>query len=363
MYSKNKESKRKKIIGFDFFCGCGGVSHGFLKSGINMLGGLDIKESMKFAYEKNNHPSRFFKVDINDLKSNINVIKNLAFNNDFDNIIFAACAPCQPFSNQNRKYLNDIRKSLLLSFSELLTKLPNKLLPSFIFVENVGTMKHRGKKILDIILKNLEDMEYKILEPKIINAKNFGVPQSRKRLIFLAGKSKIVKNSDNFSWDYFYEKYAENIITVKEAIGNLPKIKAGETFEKDKLHSARRLSPENLIKLMKITIPGGSRNMWDKNDILDCHKNYNGHKDVYGRMTWNKPSPTLTTKCVSISNGRYGHPEQHRAISLREAAILQTMDDYEFEYPVKSTAVAEMIGNAVPPKLAEKFGKFILSFL
>lgn len=363
MHSENKTKVNKKIIGFDFFCGCGGVSHGFINSGINMLAGFDINNSMKYAYESNNYPSKFYEVDINNTKENINVIKTVLNNIKYDHLIFAACAPCQPFSNQNRNYLFDSRKSLLLSFSEMLNHLNKKKQPSFIFFENVGPMKRRGEEVLKKIIANLEKLKYEILGPKVINAMDFGIPQSRKRLIFLAGKKHFLREYSNYSWDYFYDEYTEKHKTVHDAIKHLPKIKAGETHAQDKLHSARNLSTRNLEKLKKIVIPGGSRDMWDKFDILNCHKNYSGHKDVYGRMAWDKPSPTLTTKCVSLSNGRFGHPEQNRAISLREAAILQTMDDFEFEYPVNSTLVSEMIGNAVPPKLAEKFGNYILSFL
>jgi len=359
MPSKNNKSKKFKIVGIDFFSGCGGVTYGFRNSGIEVLIGLDNDESVRESYERNNYPSKFMNVDITDQKKNLEIIKDALNSSEHDYSVFAACAPCQPFSLQNKKFETDERKSLLLNFIDNIKQLEKKFLPSFLFVENVGNMKMRGQKILKEILFKLKKMHYLYLEPMVINAANFGVPQKRKRLIFIAvNQDSVNVNLDIFSWDYFYKTYRENEKSVREAIDHLKKLEAGEADPNDLLHSARNLSPTNIKRIKQIKVPGGSRNSWDKGLTLKCHENYSGHQDVYGRMSWDKPAPTMTTKCTSISNGRFGHPEQNRAISLREAAIFQTMDNFDFGTNFIKDRIARQIGNAVPPKLAEKFGKY-----
>ncbi len=353
-----------KIIGIDFFCGCGGVSYGFKRAGINMLMGIDNDLSVKIPYELNNTPAKFINADILDTDYNAKIVKEALKSVHYDHSIFAACAPCQPFSSQNKKYSEDDRKSLLMNFYEVIARLDKAYLPTFIFFENVGPMKLRGKKILEKILDKLSNLNYSYLSPKVLNAADFGVPQSRKRLIILAVNDKKIKiNWLKYSWDYFYSNYSERHKTVKEAIGHLPPIKAGTTHISDSLHTSRKLSDLNLKRLRQITQPGGSRDMWRREDRLKCHENYKGHKDVYGRMAWDKPAPTLTTKCLGISNGRFGHPVQDRAISLREAAILQSMEKFKFGNNLSNEKIARMIGNAVPPLLAKKFAQFIIELL
>ena len=360
-------ASNKKIISLDFFCGCGGVTHGFRRAGIKVLAGFDNDIKVEFAYKRNNKGSKFYETDINNKETVIKLVKKILKPYDPKNTIsiFCACAPCQPFSahNKNYKNRNDYRRNLMSSFIGIIAALPKRRRPSFVFVENVGPMKSRGKAILNKIINTLKSAEfgYDVLEPKIINAADFGVPQNRKRLIFIATKRQIVRNSNgNFKWDYFFERYRDNVVKVGEVIRGLPPIKAGTKVNKnDPLHITCDLSELNLKRIKQITLPGGSRNMWSKKDNLECYKEHKGHMDVYGRMSWEAPAPTLTCKCISLSNGRFGHPEQHRAISLREAAILQSMDDYVFQEPIIITKVARQIGNAVPPRLAEKFGLFI----
>lgn len=364
MRRKNSEVKKSKLVGIDFFSGSGGVTNGFIKAQIEMLAGIDIDEQIKGVFELNNSPAKFFQADITDEPKNLSIIESVLSRVKHDHAVFAACAPCQPFSSQNRNFRHDSRKSLLLHFAEIIEKLDEEMRPSFLFVENVGPMQLRGKEILSEILNKIHRMNYFALEPKIIDASLFGVPQKRKRLIFIALNTKKVKiDPAVFNWDYFFNKHQEKIKTVKDAIGHLPKIKAGEIDQKDPLHRSRKLSPLNLKRIKKIDSPGGSRNMWGEELVLECHKKYSGHSDVYGRMFWDKPSPTITTKCTGLSNGRFGHPEQNRAISLREAAILQTMEDFEFGDDMAIDKIARYIGNAVPPYLAYKFGEFFFDLL
>lgn len=370
---KKSSGKNKRIVAIDYFCGAGGLTHGLRQAGITVLAGLDNDEAARRAYEKNNGRAKFYYRDITDIQSTLDTTKKILRGENYDYLVFAACAPCQPFSSQNKKYTNDERKSLMLSFIELIEKLPNTRHPDFVFAENVGPMKKRGKEILESIERRLSEMGYSILEPKIHNAMYFGVPQTRKRLIVLAVKNIRIAKSDKFSWEFFEKnyKYSSPIISVSEAFNNygkkngrkLEEINAGEADPSDPLHKSRGLSEINLRRIKQITKPGGGREMWKKKDGLRCHEDYTGHTDVYGRMDWDSPAPTLTTKCHSISNGRFGHPTQDRAISLREAAIIQTMDDYKFEIPFSMDTVARLIGNAVPPLIGKKFGLYIKSLL
>jgi len=364
MYRKNRKNSERKIIAIDFFCGCGGVTHGMKRAGVDVIAGFDNDPNVKHAYEENNKGSVFYELNINERKTNEQVIKNLLKNRIKDILIFSACAPCQPFSLHNRKYKDDPRKVLMLKFIDLVEVLPKKIQPGVIFFENVGSMKKRGDEVLQKALNRLKNLDYLILYPRIINSADFGIPQNRRRLIFIAVQKNYLKNDKYFNWDYFYNKYSEKTITVRKAIGKLPPIPHGYRLnKKDPLHITRKLSPKNLERIKQITIDGGGREMWDEKYNLECYRNHSGHKDVYGRMHWNKPAPTLTCKCISLSNGRFGHPEQNRAISLREAAILQTLDDYKFKEPIFLDRVAKQIGNAVPPRLAMKFTKFILELV
>lgn len=362
MRRKNKTGNKRKVIAIDFFCGCGGVTHGMRKAGVDVIAGFDNDSEVKYAYEENNKGSIFYELDINNHEANLRIVNGiLKDRRRADILIFSACAPCQPFSLHNRIHKWDRRKSLMIKFIDVIEALTPKNRPNAIFFENVGTMKKRGRKVLRKVLNFLKALNYEVLPPRVINAANFGVPQNRKRLIFIAIEKNCIKNNENFKWDYFENHYGEKVITVREAIAGLPPIPHGYKVNKeDPLHITRKLATINLERIRQITLPGGGREMWDKKYILKCYLEHNGHKDVYGRMYWNKPAPTLTCKCISLSNGRFGHPEQDRAISLKEAAILQTLDDYRFKEPLSLDKIAKQIGNAVPPKLAMKFAQFIL---
>jgi len=155
------------------------------------------------------------------------------------------------------------------------------------------------------------------------------------------------------------------LVTVKDTIAKYPRISAGNVESTIALpnHLARNVSELNILRLKNTPHSGGSRTDWPSHLWLKCHKGDNvGHSDVYGRMNWDKPSPTLTCKCNSISNGRFGHPEQDRAISLREAAALQTFDDNFIFYGTQCD-IAKHIGNAVPPLLAQVFAETIKKHL
>lgn len=180
---------------------------------------------------------------------------------------------------------------------------------------------------------------------------HYGVPQTRRRLVLLASQGAIPRLPA--------ATHASRMCTVRDAIGHYPAIEAGETSDQVANHVAARVMEWNLERLRHTPIDGGDRRSWPDELALDCHQKTSGYTDVYGRMAWERPAPTLTGRCNSISNGRFGHPEQNRAISLREAAAIQTFpDDYVFHGP--NSHIAKQIGNAVPVEFAAVLGRHIL---
>jgi DNA (cytosine-5)-methyltransferase 1 len=197
----------------------------------------------------------------------------------------------------------------------------------------------------------LADLQTYHISYRIVECVSYGVPQTRKRLVLLASKfGKIELLPPNYSKD--------SCITVRQALSHLPKISAGSSDLKDPLHSASSLSDLNLMRI-KSSKPGGTWRDWDKSLIAKCHRKESGetYPSVYGRMEWDAPAPTITTQCFGYGNGRFGHPEQDRAISLREAAMLQNFpEDYRFLAPGEKVSFAKfgrLIGNAVPVRIGK----------
>jgi len=230
-------------------------------------------------------------------------------------------------------------------------------MPGFIFIENVPGIAKKEGSPLNAFKEFLRKKKYGYVE-KVINAKHYGVPQNRRRYILLA--SRVNKNIG------LPKKEINSNLNVKKAIGDLSlfyPITAGHKDDSEFMHSAARLSELNLKRIKRTKENGGSRKDWASDPELQvpCYKTHSGHWDVYGRMRWNTVSPAITTRFNSYSNGRYGHPQQDRAISLREGATLQSFPlDYDF-YSANNAAITKMIGNAVPPELARRIGQEILN--
>jgi DNA (cytosine-5)-methyltransferase 1 len=343
----------KDFTTIDMFCGVGGLTHGLLKEGIPVVAGYDFDKSCKYAFEKNNN-SVFITKDIKEVTSD-------EVNSFFGKKrkILVGCAPCQPFSlYTNRKKTSENDKwALLYSLARLIKEVQ----PEIVSMENVPQLEHfeEGKVLKDFI-KVLKDDKYHVTY-KVVNAQDYGVPQRRKRLILLASKHGEIKiitpthNKDNFK-------------TVRKAIGHLTPIEDGVPDPNDALHRARKLTDLNK-KRIQATREGGFWREWDRSLWLECHKKESGKsfRSVYGRMVWEEVSPTMTTYCVGLGNGRFGHPEQDRAISLREAAIFQSFPEkYDFinpEIPFSSATIARQIGNAVPVDLGAAIGASIKKHL
>lgn len=350
---KNLQGKNmNQVTAVDLFCGAGGLTKGLENSGIKVNLGVDIDPACEYPYSQNNS-GIFLKKSVTDL-SNSDI---QGFFRKGTIKLLAGCAPCQTFSGHNKKKSNtsDGRWWLLLEFERLIKEIQ----PELVTMENVPGLLSTG--VFKAFKNTLINLGYAV-DFKVVNCSKYGLPQNRKRLVLLASK---IGNIHLLSPTEFTTKTAR---TVKDAIGGLEPISAGGISSTDHLHKSSNLTKLNL-KRMKFSKPGGSWKDWNKSLVLDCHKKASGSGflGVYGRMEWSKPSPTITTQFLGFSRGRFGHPEQDRALSLREGAILQGFPkDYRFtpanEEP-KTTVVSRLIGNAVPVTLGELIGESIVKHI
>lgn len=344
------------MIAVDFFCGAGGLSKGLVLSGIKVLAGIDNNILCEETYNKNNFPAVFINADMTKFTPEIllNIIPELQTVPSED-LLLAGCAPCQPFSQANKSEEYSPDATLLSQFGRFV----EFFLPGQVVVENVpGIARVKGNSTFKRFLSLLRKYDYKVVF-KPINAKYYGVPQNRVRLLVLAARN--VANVSFPKQTHFSNPTGnqKRLVTVRDTIAKYPPLSAGERDNTIPNHSAAKLESINLKRLQNTPHDGGSRTSWNADLTLKCHSDgHKGHTDVYGRMFWDRPAPTLTCKCQSISNGRYAHPEQDRAISLREAAAIQSFpDDYIFYG--SNTSIAAQIGNAVPVLLGKVIGEHI----
>lgn len=331
----------------DLFCGVGGLTCGLEKAGLNVVAGYDLDATCEYAYNHNNN-AKFINNDIKDVSGK--EIKKIL--QGYDIKILAGCAPCQPFSrHQKDKYNRKKHKDwkLLYQFARLVEEVK----PQIVSMENVPELV-KEQVFMDFI-NILEEQNYNITY-KIVNAADYGIPQRRKRLLLLASSEKQIK---------LIEPTHKKAVTVREIIAGLSQVGAGEPNNTDKLHVASSLSKKNLERI-RHSIPGGTWKNWPEELILNCHRKKSGqsYSSVYGRMSWDDVAPTITTQFIGYGTGRFGHPEQDRALTLREGAMLQTFPvDYSFipeGEKVVLKNIARHIGNAVPPRLGEIVGLSII---
>lgn len=339
-----------KISAVDLFCGAGGLTHGLLKADINVVAGFDIEERCRYAYEYNNKGAKFFSKDVALLNSK----ELLELYPQGDIKLLAGCAPCQPFSrySSGRDVKNDKKWPLLYQFSRLIREVD----PELVTMENVPDVtKH---EVYNDFVTGLENLGYKVWANKVY-CPDYGIPQVRKRHVLLASRISSIEliKPTREQAQYF---------TVKDVISKLPPLQAGEQHSNDPLHRCAALSPLNLERIRN-SKPGGTWKDWPSKLIAKCHAKESGktYGGVYARMRWDEPSPTMTTQCFGYGNGRFGHPEQDRAISLREAAIFQTFpESYQFaptDKKYRLLDLGKMIGNAVPVELGKVIGHSFIS--
>ncbi len=338
------KTRTENIRAVDLFCGVGGLTHGLRSGGIEVVAGVDLDNACRFAYERNNSPSTFIERDVNLLTAQ--EVADLF--QDHRVKLLAGCAPCQPFSTYGRSNRRNKGRepedgdwSLVASFGRLVQELQ----PELVTMENVPQLLLHH--VFDEFLHAL--VGYHFLW-SIVDCERIGVPQKRKRLVLMASKL----GAEHLS----LPDLDIPIETVRAKIADLPHLDAGQTDEKDAMHAACKLSSLNSQRI-RASRPGGTWRDWPEDLRAPCHRKSTGetYPSVYGRMEWDKPSPTITTQCFGYGNGRFGHPEQDRAITLREAAILQTFPpDYAFLDEGEKVSFARhgrLIGNAVPVRLGE----------
>lgn len=347
----NNQNSLKAV---DFFCSGGGMSYGIQQSGIKVLAGIDNDVTCKETYESNIKGAKFIHADVFDYKEE-ELESELNLQRNDDDLVLIGCSPCQFWSIINTDKTKSAKsKSLLIEFKRFVEYFN----PGYVVVENVpGIKRRKDESGLEDFIFWLESNDYKV-HHNIHNVMEYGVPQSRRRLTLIANRvnEKVLQPV----------KQEGKIKTVFDTIGErngFPKVSAGHKDPTDFMHTVAGLKQINIDRLNQTEKDGGSRMSYAHHATLapNCHKNdINNFKDTYGRMWWHRPSPTITTKFFSISNGRFAHPEENRAISIREGAVLQSFPkDYKFK--VKSIAnAARMIGNAVPPKYATAIGKAII---
>ena len=341
-----------KVI--DFFCGAGGMSYGLHSAGFKVLAGIDNDQDCKKTYEANIPDARFIKHDITTLTTQ-QLIDRLGIKRKDPNLILAGCSPCQYWSKiRTNKTKAQKTAFLLKNFQRFIQELK----PGFVVVENVpGLFSNKDQSILPDFLSFLKSQGY-VYDDGIINANHFGVPQNRKRYLLIA--SRLIKKISLPS------PVLNPNLVVRSFIGvanGFLRIAAGHKDESDFQHTAASLSRNNISRIELTPQSGGDRSSWRNNKKLQIAA-YEGKddifRDVYGRMYWDRPAPTITTRFTSFSNGRFGHPEENRAISLREGATLQTFPKTFVFSGSNMSNKAKQIGNAVPPELARRIGLHLL---
>jgi len=346
---ENKQTIEYKAI--DFFCGGGGMTCGLRQAGINVVAGVDFDKDAKETYEFNNPGSTFVLADINKLKED-HFEKNFQLVKNDDSLIMVGCSPCQFYSIINApKDKAKISKDLLLQFQRFI----DYYNPGYVLVENVPGIISNKDTVLPDFLDFLTKKKYKIIK-EVINMKDYGVPQNRRRFSLIATR---------LNKEISLPEKDKNIQRLCDCLGEnngFPPIQPGHKDPTDFAHSVAGLNEKNRRRLALTTKDGGTRLAW-KNDPelqLRCYIGRdNSFVDVYGRMFWERPAYTITTKFYNISNGRFAHPFEDRALSIREGAVLQSFPkNYVFKTQSIVTA-AKLIGNAVPPEYAKRLGMLI----
>ncbi|KAB2347241.1 DNA cytosine methyltransferase [Actinomadura rudentiformis] len=339
------------VSAIDLFCGVGGLSHGLQQAGVKVVAGFDIDPRCKYPFETN--------IDAAFLEQDVRTVTKDQLNRLWEPgsaRLLAGCAPCQPFSPYRRG--QDTSQEEQWSLLEEFGRLVQETLPDLVTMENVPRIV--SSTVFKAFVDTLKDSGYEV-SFKSCYGPEYGLPQHRRRLVLIASLHGLIKVPDG-------EYREDSFMTVRDVIFALPEIASGGADEADPLHKSRSLSEINLHRI-RASRPGGTWRDWPEELRAPCHRRASGatFKNVYARMEWDKPAPTITTMAYNFGTGRFGHPEQDRAISLREAAILQGFPpSYRFVKPgspIEFTPIGRLIGNAVPPAIAAAVGKAILTRL
>lgn len=332
------------IDAIDLFCGGGGFTCGLRQTGVHVKMGVDYDPRLEYAYAFNNG-ARFWGESVRKVKG----ADLLPLYRKGNIRLLAGCPPCQTFSKYNQKASHtDQRWNLLGQFRRLVGEVE----PDLVAMENVPFLTETG--VFDTFKKYLENRGYSV-DYKIVKCPEYGLSQLRQRVILMASRLGEIKVPGPTH---------AHTPTVRELIEDLPRLEAGQCDPDDRLHFCAALSELNLRRI-QASHPGGTWKDWPAELVAECHKRDTGktYGGVYGRMEWDKPAPTMTTQFYGFGNGRFGHPEQDRAISIREGAIFQGFPrDYQFLPPDQQhniSLLGKMIGNAVPVGLGTIVGKVL----
>ncbi|TGN19103.1 DNA cytosine methyltransferase [Leptospira idonii] len=343
------KTKKSEFTAIDVFCGCGGMTLGLKKAGFNVIAGIEILSDARNTYNLN-HPEVILFEDVRKVRGTTFIKKLDLKKGDLD--LLAGCPPCQGFSSLRRKNrktpVKDERNELIFDFIRLV----NDLRPKTILLENVPALMDDAR--MTKARKSLTRMGYHS-KVGILNASDFGVPQRRKRMILIAS------NIGEIEFPSIITKKAKK--TVREAIGNLP-LPSKSNNPLHNLYSVHSKEIHQRISL--IPIDGGSRKALGEANQLECHKKLKngGFNDVYGRLWWDKEASTITRFCTNPSKGRFLHPEQNRALTIFEAALLQSFPP-SYKFPIDSgiLKLSSMIGEALPPEFAKAQAVYIRDHL
>lgn len=338
----------------DLFCGIGGLSYGFKKEGFRVSAGIDVDESASYAFETNIN-AEFVSKSISEVPISL-VSRFLSVGRPTYRVLIG-CAPCAPFSTYTERYRKAGKKNAKWGLLNEFARIAIAVRPDVVSMENVAGLERTP--IFASFVRSLRNAGY-CVSHYIVRADLYGVPQKRRRLVLFASLHGDVV--------LLPPTHASRPRTVRDVIGNLPRIRAGVACCKDRLHVSRAITDKNLLRL-KATTEGGSWKDWPDELQLKCHKKRKGKsfRSVYGRMAWDSLGSVITTQCLGIGNGRFGHPSQARAISIREAAMLQTFPK-KFAFVAPDQAVvgihlARQIGNAVPVRLAQIIARSVRDHL
>lgn len=342
IYYQSRPCVHKALTAVDLFSGAGGLTLGLKQAGFKVLAGIEIEKIPAATYELN-HPDVYcFNKDIREIGA-VELLKTIGLKRgELD--LLAGCPPCQGFSTlrtrKKSKAVEDDRNDLLFEFLRIVEAIS----PRSIMMENVPALAQDNR--MRTFLKRISVLGYKVgrKNVRIEDASEYGVPQRRYRMILLASKTGQVEQAEK-----------SETITVRKCLETVRLAPVGEAG--DPLHDHVPKRAAHVAEIIRnIPKDGGSRMSLPEHLVLECHKNTrSGFRDVYGRMSWDKVSPTMTGGCGNPSKGRYLHPEEDRAISLREAALFQTFPpDYRFDLSEGRGKVALMIGNALPPEFIRR---------
>ena len=337
--AKPMTAATRTIHAVDLFCGIGGLTHGLGLAGVDVRAGIDNDAGCRHAFEANNEGAAFFHKDVHELGFS-DLVRHYR---GADVTALVGCAPCQPFSAHNRRRSqSDDDCSLVFEFARLV----EEGMPDLVSMENVpGLGKHAA---FQDFLDTLARLKYKV-NHGVVACERFGVPQRRRRLVLLASRLRPAALRERGTVPP----------TVGDCIRDLPAIDAGATSDDDPVHVAMPLSSTNRKRIAH-SKPGGTWKDWPESLVNACHRRAH-YPAPYGRMRWDDLAPTITTQFCYYSTGRFGHPEQNRAISVREGAILQTFPrNYSLidpDRPLTVRDLARQVGNAVPVNLGKAIGE------